>query len=128
MKKLTLTDKCALLEIIKREANVYQAHILLISRLAERENIKIEDVKDFDNFMESDKSKEIYDFYVDDIIEIMDKWKEIRNNTAEVLGMKADTLIEVLEKQLSTVKLDNYSKSFKATVENFVLDMKKLGK
>ena len=128
MKKLTLTDKCALLEIIKREANVYQAHILLISRLAERENIKIEDVKDFDNFMESDKSKEIYDFYIDDIIEIMDKWKEIRNNTAEVLGMKADTLIEVLEKQLSTVKLDNYSKSFKATVENFVLDMKKLGK
>ena len=128
MKKLTLTDKCALLEIIKREANVYQAHILLISRLAERENIKIEDVKDFDNFMESDKSKEIYDFYADDIIEIMDKWKEIRNNTAEVLGMKADTLIEVLEKQLSTVKIDNYSKSFKATVENFVLDMKKLGK
>lgn len=128
MKKLTLTDKCELLEIIKREANVYQAHILLISRLAERENIKIEDVKDFDNFMESDKSKEIYDFYADDIIGIMDKWKEIRNNTAEVLGMKADTLIEVLEKQLSTVKLDNYSKSFKATVENFVLDMKKLGK
>lgn len=128
MKKLTLTDKCALLEIIKREANVYQAHILLISRLAERENVKIEDVKDFDNFMESDKSKEVYDFYADDIIEIMDKWKEIRNNTAEVLGMKADTLIEVLEKQLSTVKLDNYSKSFKATVENFVLDMKKLGK
>lgn len=128
MKKLTLTDKCALLEIIKREANVYQAHILLISRLAERENVKIEDVKDFDNFMESDKSKEVYDFYADDIIEIMDKWKEIRNNTAEVLGMKADNLIEVLEKQLSTVKLDNYSKSFKATVENFVLDMKKLGK
>ena len=128
MKKLTLTDKCELLEIIKREANVYQAHILLISRLAERENIKIEDVKDFDNFMESDKSKEIYDFYADDIIGIMDKWKEIRSNTAEVLGMKADTLIEVLEKQLSTVKLDNYSKSFKATVENFVLDMKKLGK
>lgn len=128
MKKLTLTDKCALLEIIKREANVYQAHILLISRLAERENVKIEDVKDFDNFMESDKSKEVYDFYADDIIEIMDKWKEIRNNTAEVLGMKADTLIEVLEKQLSTVKLDNYSKSFKATVENFMLDMKKLGK
>lgn len=128
MKKLTLTDKCALLEIIKREANVYQAHILLISRLAERENVKIEDVKDFDNFMKSDKSKEVYDFYADDIIEIMDKWKEIRNNTAEVLGMKADTLIDVLEKQLSTVKLDNYSKSFKATVENFVLDMKKLGK
>jgi len=128
MKKLTLTDKCALLEIIKREANIYQAHILLISRLAERENIKIEDVKDFDEFMESDKSKEVYDFYADDIIEIMDKWKEIRSNTAEVLGMKVDTLLEVLEKQLSTVKLDNYSKSFKATVENFVLDMKKLGK
>lgn len=128
MKKLTLTDRCALLEIIKKEDNIYQAHILLISDLADKENIKIKDIKDFDAFIESDKGKKIYDFYKDDIIEIMDKWKEIRNNTAEVLGMKVDVLIEVLEKQISTVKLDKYSNSFKATVENFVLDMKKLGK
>lgn len=128
MKKLTLTDRCALLEIIKKEDNIYQAHILLISDLADKENIKITDIKDFDAFIESDKGKKIYDFYKDDIIEIMDKWKEIRNNTAEVLGMKVDVLIEALEKQISTVKLDKYSNSFKATVENFVLDMKKLGK
>lgn len=128
MKKLTLTDRCALLEIIKKEDNIYQAHILLISDLADKENIKIKDVKDFDAFIESDKGKKIYDFYKDDIIEIMDKWKEIRNNTAEVLGMKVDVLIEVLEKQISTAKLDKYSNSFKATIENFVLDMKKLGK
>ena len=128
MKKLTLTDRCALLEIIKKEDNIYQAHILLISDLADKENIKIKDIKDFDAFIESDKGKKIYDFYKDDIIEIMDKWKEIRNNTAEVLGMKVDVLIEVLEKQISTVKLDKYSNSFKATIENFVLDMKKLGK
>lgn len=128
MKKLTLTDRCALLEIIKKEDNIYQAHILLISNLADKENIKITDIKDFDAFIESDKGKKIYDFYKDDIIEIMDKWKEIRNNTAEVLGMKVDVLIEALEKQISTVKLDKYSNSFKTTVENFVLDMKKLGK
>ena len=128
MKKLTLTDRCKLLEIIKKEDNIYQAHILLISDLADKENIKIKDVKDFDAFIESDKGKKIYDFYKDDIIEIMDKWKEIRNNTAEVLGMKVDVLIEVLEKQISTAKLDKYSNSFKATIENFVLDMKKLGK
>lgn len=128
MKKLTLTDRCALLEIIKKEDNIYQAHILLISDLADKENIKITDIKDFDAFIESDKGKKIYDFYKDDIIEIMDKWKEIRNNTAEVLGMKVDVLIEALEKQISTVKLDKYSNSFKTTVENFVLDMKKLGK
>ena len=128
MKKLTLTDRCELLEIIKKEDNIYQAHILLISDLADKENIKIKDVKDFDAFIESDKGKKIYDFYKDDIIEIMDKWKEIRNNTAEVLGMKVDVLIEVLEKQISTAKLDKYSNSFKATIENFVLDMKKLGK
>ena len=128
MKKLTLTDRCALLEIIKKEDNIYQAHILLISDLADKENIKIKNVKDFDAFIESDKGKKIYDFYKDDIIEIMDKWKEIRNNTAEVLGMKVDVLIEVLEKQISTIKLDKYSNSFKATIENFVLDMKKLGK
>lgn len=128
MKKLTLTDRCALLEIIKKEDNIYQAHILLISDLADKENIKIKDVKDFDTFIESDKGKSIYNFYKDDIIEIMDKWKEIRNNTAEVLGMKVDVLIEALEKQISTTKLDKYSNSFKATIENFVLDMKKLGK
>lgn len=128
MKKLTLTDRCALLEIIKKEDNIYQAHILLISDLANKENIKIKNVKDFDAFIESDKGKKIYDFYKDDIIEIMDKWKEIRNNTAEVLGMKVDVLIEALEKQISTIKLDKYSNSFKATIENFVLDMKKLGK
>ena len=128
MKKLTLTDRCALLEIIKKEDNIYQAHILLISDLADKENIKIKNVKDFDAFIESDKGKKIYDFYKDDIIEIMDKWKEIRNNTAEVLGMKVDVLIEALEKQISTTKLDKYSNSFKATIENFVLDMKKIGK
>ena len=128
MKKLTLADRCELLEIIKKEDNIYQAHILLISDLADKENIKIKNVKDFDDFIESDKGKKIYDFYKDDIIEIMDKWKEIRNNTAEVLGMKVDVLIEALEKQISTIKLDKYSNSFKATIENFVLDMKKLGK
>lgn len=128
MKKLTLADRCELLEIIKKEDNIYQAHILLISDLADKENIKIKNVKDFDAFIESDKGKKIYDFYKDDIIEIMDKWKEIRNNTAEVLGMKVDVLIEALEKQISTIKLDKYSNSFKATIENFVLDMKKLGK
>ena len=128
MKKLPLTDRCALLEIIKKEDNIYQAHILLISDLADKENIKIKNVKDFDTFIESDKGKKIYDFYKDDIIEIMDKWKEIRNNTAEVLGMKVDVLIEALEKQISTTKLDKYSNSFKTTIENFVLDMKKLGK